>query len=147
MSFMQKFPAYNKHIVRHQGIAWIALCLTLALHVTDEALNDFLSVYNPAVETIKQKIPFLPIPTFTFNIWLIGLISGITLLFFLSPFAFRRVWWMTPVSYILGIIMLMNGLGHFAGSLYMGKLMPGVYSAPLLIVSSIYLLISVITRK
>jgi hypothetical protein len=31
------------------GIAWIALCLAFALHIIDEALTGFLSVYNPTV--------------------------------------------------------------------------------------------------
>jgi len=31
------------------GFAWVLLSVALTLHVTDEALSDFLSVYNPAV--------------------------------------------------------------------------------------------------
>ena len=31
----------------HFGRAWLGLAGALALHVTDEALTDFLSVYNP----------------------------------------------------------------------------------------------------
>ena len=49
---------------------------------------------------------------------------------------------MGPVSYAFGVLMLFNGLLHITGSIYLGRLMPGVYSAPLLLAGSIYLLAS-----
>jgi hypothetical protein len=58
--------------VLHFGIAWLALCIAFAIHVADEALTDFLSVYNPAVRAIRARFPFLPLPTFTFRVWLTG---------------------------------------------------------------------------
>jgi hypothetical protein len=42
------------------GWAWIALCLALAFHVTDKALANFLSVYNPTVMAVRQRLPLLP---------------------------------------------------------------------------------------
>ncbi len=126
--------------VNHPGLAWVTLCLALALHVFDEAMTDFLSVYNPAVEAIRERLPFLPLPIFTFATWLTGLIAAIATLLLLSPFAFRQARWMKLLSYPLAILMLLNGLGHVAGSFYLGRLMPGVYSAPLLLAASIYLL-------
>jgi hypothetical protein len=35
--------------------------------------------------------------------------------------------------------MFGNGLGHIGGSFYLGRLMPGVYSAPLLLLASAWL--------
>ncbi len=124
---------------RRHGWAWIALTLALAVHVADEALTDFLSVYNPAVRAIRQRLPLLPLPTFTFTIWLSGLIALVLFLLVLSRLVFRGARGMVPLSYLLGGIMLANGLGHIAGSVYLRRLMPGVYSAPLLLVSSLYL--------
>ena len=126
--------------VNQRGRAWVALCLALAVHVADEALTDFLSVYNPTVRALRSRVPFLPLPTFTFGIWLGGLIAAVILLLLLSPFAFRPARWMAPLSYIFGILMLFNGLQHIAGSFYLGRLMPGVYSSPLLLAASVYLL-------
>jgi hypothetical protein len=40
--------------------------------VTDEALTDFLSVYNPAVQAIRKRVPFIPLPIFKFRVWLAG---------------------------------------------------------------------------
>ncbi len=122
------------------GRAWVALCLALAVHVADEALTDFLSVYNPAARAIQKQFPFLPVPTFTFEAWLTGLILAVLILLALSPFAFRGARWMVSVSYVFGALMLVNGLGHLTGSIYLGRLMPGVYSAPLLLAASSWLL-------
>ena len=126
--------------------AWVALCLALALHVTDEALTDFLSVYNPTALAIRQRLPFLPLPTFTFQVWLAGLILAVILLLALSPFAFREAKWIAIPAYMFGVLMLGNGLQHIIGSIYMGRLMPGVYSSPLLVICSVYLLMSVRRR-
>jgi len=110
--------------------------------VTDEALTDFLSVYNPAVRAIRARFPFLPLPTFTFRVWLTGLVLAVLVLASLTPLAFRGVAWMRPLAYAFGIVMAGNGLLHLAGSAYMRRAMPGVYSAPLLLAAGIYLLAS-----
>jgi hypothetical protein len=123
------------------GFAWIAFTLALAVHVSDEAANDFLSGYNPMARAIRKKYPFLPLPTFTFPIWISGLIAGIVLLLFLSPFAFegdsrlRIIAW--PLAVLIGIG---NALLHLAGSIKYHRWMPGVYSAPLLLVTGVCLL-------
>lgn len=127
----------------HFGVAWMALCAALAVHVADEALTNFLSVYNPAVQTIRAYVPFIPLPTFSFSMWLAGLIVGVIVLFSLSPLAFRAARLMVPLSYLFGGLMLANGLMHIVASIYMRRLMPGVYSSPLLLVCSLYLLTSV----
>jgi len=125
------------------GFAWLALCVAFAIHVADEALTDFLSVYNPAVRAIRARFPFLPLPTFTFGVWLSGLVVAVVVLASLAPFAFREAAWMRPLAYGFGLIMAGNGLLHLAGSVYMKKAMPGVYSAPLILGAAIYLLASV----
>jgi hypothetical protein len=122
------------------GLAWLLLCVALAVHVLDEALTDFLSVYNPTVRAIRQKFPFLPLPTFSFRVWLAGLILGTALVLCLTPFAWQASNWMTPLSYLFAVLMLGNGLLHLLGSFYLRRLMPGVYSAPLLVAGSVYLL-------
>jgi hypothetical protein len=122
------------------GLAWVALCGALAIHVVDEALTDFLSVYNPAVQAIRARFSFLPLPTFTFPVWLGGLITVTILLFALSPAAFRGEPAMRPAAYVFGVVMAGNGLLHLVGSAYMRKAMPGVYSAPLILAAAVYLL-------
>lgn len=123
------------------GRAWTGFALAVMLHVTDEASHDFLSVYNPMVAAIRARLPFLPLPTFTFPVWIGGLAAGILLLLLLAPPAFRgnevlrRIAW--PLAIIVGV---MNACGHFAGSLYFHRWMPGVISAPVILAAGLLLL-------
>lgn len=119
----------------------MTLSLVLALHVTDEALTDFLSVYNPTVRAIRKRFPFLPLPTFTFGWWLAGLIAAVVALLVLSVFAFRGARWMVPLAYVFVAIMIANGCGHIIASIYRNKWMPGVYSSPVVLLAAAILLI------
>ena len=122
------------------GYAWITFALALAVHVLDEATHDFLSFYNPSVRAIRARMPFLPLPTFTFRVWLTGLSAGIVLLLCISPFAFRRARWMRMVAVPLSIVVgVFNASLHMLSSVYYHRWIPGVYSSPfLLLVSSGY---------
>jgi hypothetical protein len=128
--------------------AWIALCLALALHVADEALTGFLSVYNPTVLALRQRRPWLPLPVFTFGVWLAGLVAANLLLLIFSVFMLRGAYWMRPIGYGFAFIMLANGLAHIVGTIWgrtiasirFPRPMPGFYSSPFLILASVYLL-------
>lgn len=127
-------------LAKRHGLAWMLLTLSLTIHVVDEAVNDFLSVYNPMVKNIRASYPFLPLPTFTFQNWILGLTLAVIVLFGLSVFAYRGNRIMVGLSYLYGGLMLVNGLTHFMGSIYFGDIMPGTWSAPLLIITSVYLI-------
>ena len=129
----------NSKVHADSAMRGFSLSAAIVLHVTDEALTDFLSVYNPAVRAIRKRLPFLPLPTFTFCVWLTGLCIGILLLFCLSPLAYKGNRVLTLLAYPLSILMFANGLGHIGGSFYLGRSMPGVYSSPFLLFASAYL--------
>jgi hypothetical protein len=131
------------------GAAWLLLCLALALHVTDEALTGFLNVYNPTVIALREKAPWLPLPTFNFTVWLAGLILAVAVLSILSIFVFRGDRWIRYLAYFFAIMMIGNALvhtigtvlGHTAQTIRFPRPMPGFYSSPFLLVASIYLLV------
>jgi hypothetical protein len=127
---------------RQHGWAWIALALAIGLHVADEAAHDFLSVYNPTVRTIRERAPWLPLPTFEFGEWIAGLAAGVVLLIAVSPLVFRGRRVMRQLSYVLAGMMLLNGVQHIAWSIYMGRTMPGVFSSPVLIAASVWLIVT-----
>ena len=68
------------------------------------------------------------------------MIAGIVLLLLATPAAFRHRRWITLFSYPFAVLMFGNGLLHIAGTLYQGRPLPGVYSAPLLLAAASYLL-------
>jgi hypothetical protein len=126
---------------RSWGRAWLGLALALAVHVIDEAANDFLAVWNPAVAAIHGRLPWVPLPTFTFPVWIGGLTAGVVLLVLLAPFAFQARPWMRPVSCVLAAVMLGNALGHLAASAAGGWWAPGAYSSPLLLAAAALLML------
>jgi len=133
-------PSNVRQRARRHWLSWIALCGALAVHVVDEALTDFLAVYNPAVLNVRQRLPFILLPTFTFRNWLTLLILAVILLIGASFFVWKGRWALRPISYVFAGFMLINGLLHVAVSLYMGKLISGVYSSPLLLIASVALI-------
>lgn len=136
-------PDFNpEQPARRLGVAWLALTGAVAVHVWDEAANDFLSVYNPTVTALRERLGWFPMPTFTYDVWLNGLIFGVGLLALLSLGAFAGWRGMRWLAYAYGTVMLLNGLGHIAGSIVMADFMPGVYSSPLLLAASVWLLCS-----
>ncbi len=135
---------------RRLGVAWIALWLALAIHVLDEALTGFLSVYNPTVTELRARFGFWPMPTFTFAEWITGLAIGIFILALLTPFAFDNARWIRPIFYICAILFgIANACGHTLGtilgssveSVHFSRPAPGFYSSPLLLAVGIYALV------
>jgi hypothetical protein len=120
--------------------AWLFLTATLGLHVIDEALTGFLDFYNPLVDGIRTQVSWFPMPTFTFRAWLAGLILLVVVLASLAPVVRRGGRVVRFLSWMLGVIMLTNGIGHLGGSVYFGRWLPGVATAPLLLVSSMLLM-------
>ena len=127
--------------------AWQFLTATLAVHVADEALTGFLGFYNPLVASIRERISWFPMPTFTFRVWLTGLAVLVAVLALLSPWVRAGSRGAVAVSWIFSVIMLLNGVGHLAGSAYFGRWLPGATSAPLLLVASILLMRRTLERQ
>lgn len=124
---------------RRHARAWLLLTGALALHVLDEALTDFLGFYNPLVLRVRSQIPWFPMPTFTFGVWLSGLVVLVVGLALLTPAVKRGALGTRLASWVLMAIMLLNGVGHLAGSLYFQRWLPGATTGPLLIAASLLL--------
>jgi hypothetical protein len=123
-------------LIANLGWAWLAATIALALHVADEASHDFLAWYNPRALRIRQLLGGFPFPpTFTFLPWLVGLIAGVILLAALTPWAYMGSPWLRPLAYFLAVIHIANGLTHVVGSLLMRRAVPGLLSAPLLLIT------------
>jgi len=123
------------------GIVWLFFGYTLALHVLDEAGHDFVTVFNSNALLIRRAVPFLRIPALTQQDFMGIMALFLTLLLALAPLAFRGLKWVRglaiPISAIGGIL---NGTMHILSSIYLKRMMPGVYSSPLLLLAGILLL-------
>lgn len=122
------------------GWAWLAAAIALALHVADEASHDFLSWYNPQALRIRQRLHGIPFPpTFTFWPWLMALVAAVVLLGALTPAAFAGAVGLRPLAYVLAVIHVGNGVLHITASAVRRRAVPGVWSAPLLLVTGAWL--------
>ena len=121
-------------------IAWLLLFAALALHVLDEAVTGFLPFYNHSVLVVRERLGFFPAPTFSFGIWLGGLITGILLGFGATPLVQRGGNVIRRVAVLLSALMIANALGHLVGSLYFHRILPGAYSSPILLLTALVLL-------
>ncbi len=119
--------------------AWLLLAGALAVHVADEAFTNFLDFYNPLVLSIRSRVPWFPMPEFTFGVWLAGLVVLVLVLVFLAPAVRRGAVGTRLGAWVLSAIMFLNGLGHLALSVYFQRWLPGATSAPLLLAASLLL--------
>ncbi len=133
--------------IRRWRTAWLALAGALALHVADEALTGFLPVYNSVVLGVRARVPWVPLPTFTFPVWLSGLIVGILLMLGVTGQVSRGRSWIRVASLILGVLMIGNAVGHAAASVYWRQPAPGVYSSPILFVAALSLLVTAVRAR
>lgn len=129
----------NKTRIRW-AVSWSAMVGALALHVADEALTGFLPFYNSIVESLRDRYAWQPFPTFTFEVWLAGLVILVIALFALTPLALRGSKVLLGLSYFFGVLMVANATAHVVASFWLGKFAPGVYSSPVLLVTAIALL-------
>ncbi|MGB9104663.1 MAG: hypothetical protein WCC59_07895 [Terriglobales bacterium] len=143
-------PAAERRLQRTSrlGWSWLALCAALALHVTDEALTGFLGVWNPTVAAVHVRWPWLPMPTFRFDVWLGGLIALVVVLFAAWPRFFHGAGVLRLPAYVFSALMVGNGLGHAVATalghtvpeVSFARPAPGFYSSPLLIAAAVWVI-------
>jgi hypothetical protein len=131
---------------RRRYNAWILLCVTLAVHIADEASTGFLDLYNPTVRAMQQRIHWLVLPTFRFPVWIGLLALGAVGLLTLSRWVRRDLIWTVYASHAFAAIMFANGIAHLGFSIYKAQWMSGAYTSPLLLAASINLAIQTSRR-
>lgn len=136
----------SSQVARHVR-AWYLLVAALGIHVVDEASTGFLEFYNPLVLRVREAWPAFPMPTFTFGVWLAGLVALVVALALAGPLVRRSAPGARTASWILATVMIFNGAGHMLGSVYFGRWLPGTASAPLLLVASVMLARATLQRR
>ena len=122
-------------------LAWVLLVTALALHIFDEASTNFLDFYNPLVLRLRENLGFFPMPTFEFGVWISGLIMVVLIGFLLTLLVKRGGLFIRIFATVIGLIMILNGLGHMLGSVYFGRILPGFWSSPFLFVAAVWMVI------
>ena len=80
-------------------------------------------------------------PTFEFGVWISGLIMVVLIGFLLTLLVKRGGLFIRIFATVIGLIMILNGLGHMLGSVYFGRILPGFWSSPFLFVAAVWMVI------
>lgn len=120
--------------------AWLALVAVLAVHVFDEAVTGFLPFYNRTVSALDEALGFFPMFTFpSFEVWLGSLIAALAVGFALTGRVARGGTGIRIFATLVGIVMIGNGLGHLLGAAYFGYIIPGFWSAWLVLPAALWM--------
>lgn len=137
-----------KSLVKNRcALAWMLMVAMIAIHVFDETLTDFLPYYNQLVLEVREALGFFPAPTFSFGAWLGGLIAGVVVCFALTPIVARGSKFIRIFSVTLAVIMVFNALLHIGMSVNYGRLVPGFWSSPFLLVAAVYVIRCSLSRR
>jgi hypothetical protein len=123
------------------ALAWVLMISAVALHVLDEVSTGFLPFYNNLAEGLRAVLGFSFPPIFSFETWLGGLIAAIIISFALTHLVVRGGRFIRILTTVVGMLMVVNALGHMLGSVYLGRLMPGFWSSPFLLVTAAYVVL------
>jgi hypothetical protein len=134
----------RKLLADRNASAWLLMVFAIALHVLDETITGFLPFYNSSVAALRDRLGFFPAPTFSVELWLGGLIVGILLCLGVTVVVARGGKTIRWIAAILGMLMIFNALGHLLGSLYIGRILPGAYSSPVLLLSAVFVVLRAI---
>jgi hypothetical protein len=125
------------------AMAWLILSLVLGLHVAEEAASGRFAIYDDLLDWIGFFLPFVEMPAFRYNMWLINLTGAVVVLIGLTWLVVTRQGPMRLASYVLAIFASANALLHIFLSVAAGELLPGTLTSPLVLAASLFLLISI----
>jgi len=105
-------------------------------------MTGFLPIYNQIVLDLRKQLGFFPAPTFTFGVWLGGLIGAIILGYITTFFVIRGGKVIRIITMVIGILMIVNAFGHFFGSIYFSMVFPGTCSSLFLLAAALFVTIN-----
>lgn len=118
---------------------WL-LALMQAAHSIEEMrthLYDFFWVVTGLFHSVIPSFPQFRMSADTFAVINMSLIA---LLLATVPAVAAGKRWALFLAGIAGVVEVLNGIGHMAGALYFGSYVPGVVSAPFLLILGFFLL-------
>ncbi len=131
----------HRGLLNKSGVAWVLMISAISIHVFDEAVTDFLPFYNGLALSLRGRLGLSLLPMFSYEAWLGGLIAGIMICFSLTPLVDRGSRLIRLFATLLGILMVVNALSHMLGSAYFGRLLPGFWSSPFLLLTALLVVI------
>jgi hypothetical protein len=130
----------------HWTTAWLVACLALAAHVTEEVLSGSYGLYEDVGRVLILLFPSLELPPFQREVWLINLGGALIALVALTWWIKTRGPLTATASYVLAAFASGNGALHLLAIAALKSMVPGAWTAPLLIAAGLYLFVAVPQR-
>lgn len=130
--------------MNRNAIVWLLVVTAVGIHVVDEALTGFLPFYNAQVLALRMRLGFFPAPTFTFPMWVTGLTVAVAIGLMMTRVVARGGRGIRVVCGVLALLMMANACGHLLGSVYFDRRLPGFWSSPWLLVTSVWMVARVL---
>jgi hypothetical protein len=127
--------------VQHRN-AWIALTIAFGLHVADEMTGGSLDMYNRVATALHARFEWLVLPSLGFAPRMAILACGVLVLLALTPAVWRGARLLVLLSLPLGVLMVMDGLYHIVLAVAHHGSVPGLRTAPLIVLAALWLLVA-----
>ena len=121
--------------------AWPLACTVFAIHLAEETLHGSFGFYADILSLVGSFFPSLDMPPFDRDVWFINLLGSLAVLIALTPLVRARNALMRPASWLFGLFLAANGAMHLWLGLATQALVPGIWSAPLVLLAGLWLLV------
>lgn len=135
----------RSHDVRWTA-AWLLTVLALAAHAADEVLHGSYGIYEDWGRILMTILPSLELPPFNREVWLVNLGGALAVLLALTWLVWLQRGVMIAASYTLAAFTTLNGVLHLLAAAALKTMVPGAWSAPVLIAAGLFLFIAVPRR-
>lgn len=128
------------HETSRAGIIYLLLGFAQAAHSIEEMRARLYDFFWTATGVLHSTIPALPQFRMAADTFAVINMSLIALLLGTVPFVQAGRPWALFLAGVVGVIEVLNGVGHLSAAVFFGGYVPGAASAPLLLVLGFFLL-------
>jgi hypothetical protein len=129
------------------GKAYLALGIAQTLHSMEEMTAHLYDFFWTATALIRHLIPFVPQFRMKPEVFAVLNMAIIAVILASLPFADANRRWATGLAWFWAVVEIINGIGHLSGTVVFPGYMPGAFSAPLLLITGVVLLVQLSKNK
>jgi hypothetical protein len=122
------------------GPLYLLLGVAQTTHSIEEMRSHLYDFFWTATGLFHQYLPAFPQFRMSAETFAVINMTIIAVLLGTSPFVYAGRRWALFLAGLAGVIEVLNGIAHLAGTAVFGGYVPGAASAPLLLVVGIFLL-------
>ena len=124
-------------------LAWLFGCLVFAAHIAEEVAYGSFGAYADFDVLMSALVPWLHLPPYRYETWLINLIGACAVLFALTWLVHLKRAPMRIASFVFATFLTLNGTGHLYAALTMDTYFPGAVTSAVMVAAGLLLFVSI----